>query len=123
MDAPNISQQITFFHSSDLHATKQFYSEILTLPLVRDQSTCLIFGVTNSAFLGFCTHIEPVAAGRKVILTLVTEDVDQWYQRLMSTGVEVSGPPQSNPKYQIYHFFLKDPDGYWIEIQKFDHPL
>jgi catechol 2,3-dioxygenase-like lactoylglutathione lyase family enzyme len=41
----------------------------------------------------------------------------------MSTGVEVSGPPQSNPKYQIYHFFLKDPDGYWIEIQKFDHPL
>lgn len=120
---PNISQQITFLHSSDLVATRQFYSEILTLALVRDQSTCLIFEVTKSAFLGFCTHIEPIAGGRKVILTLVTEDVDQWYQRLMSTGVEVAGPPQSNPKYQIYHFFLKDPDGYWIEIQKFDHPL
>lgn len=123
MDSPIISQQITFLHAADLSVTRQFYSEILTLPLVRDQATCLIFGVTESAFLGFCTHIEPIPPGRKVILTLVTEDVDQWYQNLISAGVEVSGPPQPNPKYQIYHFFLKDPNGYWIEVQKFDQPL
>jgi hypothetical protein len=30
-------------------------------------------------------------------------------------------PPRANPKYKIYHCFLRDPDGYQIEIQRFDN--
>jgi len=123
MRAPHFNQQITFLHSSDLEATRHFYTNLLSLPLVRDQSTCLIFRVTDSAYLGFCEHIEPVAPGRKVILTLVSDAVDEWYEVLKSSAVQLSNPPQFTPKYQIYHFFLQDPDGYWIEIQRFDQPL
>ena len=116
-------QQITFLHTQNLQATREFYSEVLDLSLVRDQDTCIIFSVAQHAFLGFCEHIEPIETGRRVILTLVTDDVDDWYRKLKSRQVNVIGPPESNPKYQIYHFFLMDPDGYWVEIQRFDTPL
>jgi catechol 2,3-dioxygenase-like lactoylglutathione lyase family enzyme len=123
MTDKKFSQQITFLHSNDLKATRHFYSEILGLKLARDQETCLIFEVTESAYLGFCEHIVPIQPGRRIILTLVTEDVDRWYELLNDKNLEMMEAPKSNPKYQIYHFFLQDPDGYLIEIQKFDNPL
>lgn len=115
--------QITFLHAQDLDKTKAFYTQTLGLHLVRDQGTCLIFGVNNKAFLGFSTHIDPVPAERNIILTLVCEDVDAWYEALKSKDCDILEPPKYNQKFQIYPFFLKDPDGYWIEIQKFDQPL
>jgi predicted enzyme related to lactoylglutathione lyase len=96
---------------------------MLNLEMVRDQGTCQIFRVTEEAYIGFCEHIESIALGRKVILTLVTDDVDTWYESLKTRGADLMGPPQSNPNYQIYHFFLVDPNGYWIEFQRFNQPL
>jgi len=123
MSKPGFAQQITFLHTENLDRTKKFYSDVLGLQLVRDQGTCLIFRVTDSAYLGFCEHIESINQGRKVILTLVTDDVDAWYRDLVEKNIEIVEPPKANPKYQIYHFFFKDPDGYWVEIQRFDKPL
>lgn len=116
-------QQITFLHAHDLAMTKAFYTQTLGLPLVRDQGTCLIFGVNDKAFLGFCTHIAQVPPERNIILTLVSDDVDAWYEELKTKDCEILEPPKYNQKYQIYHFFLKDPEGYWLEIQNFDTPL
>ena len=56
-----------------------------------------------------------------VILTLVTVDVDIWHGYLACQGVALE-PPTHNPTYGIYHFFLQDPNGYLIEIQRFDDP-
>ncbi len=123
MTRPQLSQQITFLHARDLGATYHFYCDLLGLPLVRDQGTCLIFRTAPDAFLGFCEHIQPMDPGRKVILTLVSDDVDGWYRYLISKGLPLVDQPKANPQYQIYHFFLEDPDGYPIEIQKFDQPL
>jgi catechol 2,3-dioxygenase-like lactoylglutathione lyase family enzyme len=123
MPRPEITQQITFLHAQNLDETRHFYADILGLPLVRDQGTCLIFQVCEGAFLGFCKHIEPIPPGRKVILTLVSDDVDAWYAILKESGQLLMDPPSANPAYQIYHFFIPDPDGYWIEVQKFDQPL
>ena len=116
-------QQITFLQAQNLDITRKFYSDVLNLPLVRDQEACLIFSVAKNAYLGFCRHIEPIQPGRRVILTLVTDDVDNWYEHLKSSGVDLISQPESNPKFKIYHFFLKDPNGYWVEIQRFDQPL
>ena len=123
MSNPGFNQQITFLHAENLVRTKKFYSDVLGLQLVRDQGICLIFQVTDSAYLGFCEHIEPIKQGRRIILTLVTDNVDSWYSELIGKKVDIVAPPKANPKYQIYHFFLKDPDGYWIEIQSFNDPL
>jgi catechol 2,3-dioxygenase-like lactoylglutathione lyase family enzyme len=118
-----ITQQITFLHAQNLEETHYFYTRVLGFPLVRDQGSCLIFQATEGAYLGFCQHIEPIQPGRKVILTLVSEDVDGWYAELKESGHDLIDPPIANPKYHIYHFFIPDPNGYWIEIQRFDQPL
>jgi len=123
MTALEISQHITFLHAEDLESVKHFYCDLLGLPLARDQGTCLIFQVTETAYLGFCEHIEAIPSGRKVILTLVSDEVDEWYQALEDRGIQNITPPKNNPDYQIYHFFLQDPNGYWVEIQKFENPL
>jgi len=123
MEKTGFSQSITFLHTSDLAATHNFYANLLGLSLVRDQGTCIIFQINQGAYLGFCKHIEQITDGRKVILTMVEDDVDGWYHTLQNRGAEILSEPQANPDYQIYHFFLKDPNGYWIEIQRFDQPL
>lgn len=117
------SQQITFLHSDDLQTTRHFYCDILGLPLVRDQGSCLIFRVTKSAFIGFCEHITKINSDRSVILTLVTDEIDEWFTLLKEKGINLISEPKHNPKFLIYHFFFHDPDGYWIEIQRFDVPL
>jgi len=123
MTRPSISQQITFLHTQNLAETRHFYEDVLGLLLARDQGSCLIFQVTPHAYLGFCKHIEPISPGRRVILTLVSEDIDGWYAVLKAKDQDLSAPPQFNPTYQIYHFFITDPNGYWIEIQRFNQPL
>ncbi len=120
---PRIDQQITFLHAQDMQKTRVFYEGLLGLKMARDQATCLIFQTTDSAFLGFCEHIEPIEPGRRVILTLVTDFVDEWYDDLNKHGAIIKNPPAANLDYQIYHFFLEDPNGYWIEIQQFGQPL
>lgn len=123
MARANITQQITFLHAQNLEETRYFYTHILGLPLARDQGSCLIFQVSEGAYLGFCKHLETIPPGRKVILTLVSEDVDGWYAELKASSQGLIDPPVTNPKYHIYHFFIPDPNGYWIEIQRFDEPL
>lgn len=118
----NFEQAITFLYTADLEATARFYTDLLGLPLVRDQGVCRIFRIAPAAYLGFCTHLEaPRPEG--IILTFVCEDVDGWYERLRALGVEFIKPPAYNPRYQIYHCFLRDPNGYLLEIQRFDEPL
>jgi catechol 2,3-dioxygenase-like lactoylglutathione lyase family enzyme len=113
---------IAFYPCHDLEATRNFYERDLCLPLVRDQGTCLIFGVALNAHVGFCQH-DAVLEHRGLIVTLLTEDVDGFYQRLRQLGVETEAAPKQNDTYRIYHFFALDPDGYRVEVQRFLEPL
>lgn len=41
---------------------------------------------------------------------------------LTKKGVDFEKSPQENPEFKIYHTFLRDPNGYLVEIQEFlDH--
>lgn len=55
--------------------------------------------------------------------TLVTRKVDEWHRHLEEKGITIEQPPTHNPRYNIYHLFLRDPNGYLIEIQRFNHPF
>jgi catechol 2,3-dioxygenase-like lactoylglutathione lyase family enzyme len=129
MSPPAFNQQVTFLYCDDPAATDAFYGGLLGLPLVLDQGACRIYGVGESAFLGFCRKTSNLAPQRAngVILTLVVAEeihVNQWYDYLLSVGAEdaVERPPAHNPDFNIYHLFLRDPDGYLVEIQVFLDP-
>ncbi|BAY32408.1 glyoxalase/bleomycin resistance protein/dioxygenase [Nostoc carneum NIES-2107] len=126
-DRPPIDQQITFLYTQDLAASASFYEDKLGFHLWLDQGTCRIYTVTGSGYLGLCQEsgifrTEINEKQSSVIFTLVTQQVDEWYEYLQQQGVEFEQPPTFNEKYKIYHFFLRDPNGYLIEIQRFESP-
>jgi catechol 2,3-dioxygenase-like lactoylglutathione lyase family enzyme len=114
-----IDAGITFCVTHDLETTARFYEDTLGLKLVLDQGKCRIYRVAGGSFIGFCERDTPLPT-EGLILTLVTDDVDGWYARLSDLGVEIEAPPKHNPEYRIYHFFLRDPNGYRLEVQRFD---
>ena len=122
MTHPPIDQQITFLYTRDLEATAHFYEDILGLPLVLDQGDCRIYRVSEGGYVGFCQRSSAPEQPSGVTLTLVTPDVDGWYRHLTDQGVAFEKPPALNPRYDIYHCFLRDPNGYLIEIQRFLDP-
>jgi len=118
---PPIEQFITFLYVEDLEASDRFYSGILGLRLVVDQGSCRIFRVAADAYLGVCER--PGRTGPEgLIVTLVSEEVDSWHDRLTALGVPVEQEPRRSDLYGVYHAFYRDPDGYLVEIQRFRDP-
>lgn len=110
---------IMFLGTSDLEASHRFYSDLLGLPLVRDQGVCRIYEVCPGAFVGFCRHHPVCSPDESPIVTLLIEDVDGVCRQLRESGVEITSGPELNPRFNIYHFFCRDPMGYRVEVQKF----
>ncbi|MFV9504824.1 MAG: VOC family protein [Oscillochloridaceae bacterium umkhey_bin13] len=117
------SGMITFVPVADLAASAHFYETVLLLRQVVDQGGIKIYEGAPGGYLGICQSDGPLTADERLILTLVTDQVDAWHTRLQAQGVATDAPPRENPRFQIYHFFARDPDGYRIEIQRFLHPF
>jgi predicted enzyme related to lactoylglutathione lyase len=127
MPAP-ITQQITFLDTADLARTADFYERVVGLRLARDQGSCRIYHVCAGAYLGFCQRtqssaVAPRGAEAVTVLTLITDQVDEWFHRVQALGADVVKPPADNPPYRIYNAFVRDPNGYLVEIQRFWEPL
>ncbi len=120
-EPPPFDQQVTFVSVADLDRSTSFYRDALGLRLVLDQSDCRIFEVTPTAFVAACVRVDTVSPDG-IIVTLVTDDVDGWHDRLLAAGVPCERPPNHNEKYHLYQAFYRDPDGYLIEIQRFLDP-
>ncbi|NJN81763.1 MAG: VOC family protein [Caldilineaceae bacterium] len=122
MNAPPIDQQVTFLYTRNLAQTASFYEDVLGLTLVLDQGSCRIYRVAGDAFVGFCQREEAPERPAGIIFTLVTQEVDAWYDHLQEKGVLIEKAPEVNAAYNIRHCFLRDPNGYLIEIQSFLDP-
>ena len=112
---------ITFLPTQDLEKTTHFYEQVLKLPLALDQTSCRIYRIAKGGFIGFCAKTE-IKIQEGVILTLVTENVDEWEQIFTEHHLPIETPPTFNSDYQIYQMFVRDPNGYLIEIQRFEDP-
>ena len=84
---------------------------------MKHQRSVLLFSVLFGVSLLLVACAPPV-----VQEVIVTQEVDRWYEHLRARGVAFEKPPALNPKYNIYHCFLRDPNGYLIEIQRFQDP-
>lgn len=116
-------QQITFLYTHDLAATARFYEHVMGMPLAVDQGDCRIYRVSRDGLVGFCQRAAALDVPTGIIITFVTDDVDGWYVRLQARGICFDKPPELNLKYNIYHCFLRDPNGYLLEIQRFEEGM
>ncbi len=115
-----LDAQITFLYTRDLQTSAAFYEDVLGLALAADQGSCRIYQVhARGAYLGICQRQDAPQDGAGIIFTFVTQNVDGWYRRIVARGWQCEHAPRQNDTYNIYHFFLRDPSGYLIEIQKF----
>jgi len=92
MTQPPIQQQITFLYTPNLGASSRFYEDTMGFELALDQGTCRIYITAPNAYLGVCERADIEMDPGNVIFTLVTADVDGWYEKLSEKGVEFESP-------------------------------
>ena len=112
---------ITFIQVDDLERSHRFYADTLGLELTTDQGACRIYRAAAGGFLGICDHAGPPSPDG-IILTIVREDTEAFCAELEAAGVTFEKPVGHNERFGITQAFLRDPDGYLVEIQRFDDP-
>ena len=110
---------IVFFNTADLEKMKQFYLEQVGCTLWLDQGSCLIFQHGNM-LLSFCQSNSVEKEGIITFFYTEKKQVDRMYEKIQEIAAE---EPRENPRYRIYHFFGRDPEGRRLEFQYFNHPL
>ncbi|MCK5670245.1 VOC family protein [Candidatus Bathyarchaeota archaeon] len=104
----------------------EFYEKIMGFELVQDQKWAKIFKVADNAYMG-CVDgnigYHKYDPTKPVMLTVIVDDPDAWYEHFMENGVETLNKPHDDVELNMRIFLLKDPEGYVIEIQKFNDPF
>jgi catechol 2,3-dioxygenase-like lactoylglutathione lyase family enzyme len=59
----------------------------------------------------------------RVVITLLIDDVDGVYKLLKARGIATESNPELSEQFNVYQFFVRDPNGYLVEIQRFIEPL
>jgi len=117
---PPIDQSVIFTYTDDLKAGSRFFREVMELDFVVDQGLCHIFRLNDASFLGVCALPDRPTSQVGVTITIVSSDVDGWYDFLTSKGVEYVKDPSHSSRFNVYSSLFISPHGYRIEIQNFD---
>jgi len=110
---------IIFMRSQKPEKLKHFYMNEVGAEMWLNQGACQIYKFGNILF-GFCKS-EPVSMDG--VLTFFypnKKEVDEMYVKFEDIATT---SPQMNEKFNIYHFYAKDPEGRSIEFQFFNHSL
>ncbi|MEO0142436.1 MAG: VOC family protein [candidate division WOR-3 bacterium] len=110
---------IVFFKTRDLNGIVEFYAKKIGMEEWLRQSGCVILRHGNM-LLGFCQSEELENQG---IITFFYQNTDQVYEMYKRFRLEALTEPTVNEKYNIYHFFIKDPEGRMVEFQTFLQPI
>lgn len=116
--------QITLLYFRNIEKAYHFYEEVLGLQLKIDQGYGRIYEVSGNAFLGVMDEKRGFLQsgyGKSIMISLVTDEVDQWYQTLQNRGVKMLSAPLTKEDIGIRSFLFEDPEGHILEIQKFLH--
>jgi catechol-2,3-dioxygenase len=119
MEQENKNGGIVFLATQDLEKVADFYKNKVGCEMWLDQGACKILKHGNMLF-GFCNSDHVDKEGVITFFYPAKEKVDVMYSKLQDIAED---KPKMNPKFRIYHFYAKDPEGRSIEFQYFDHEL
>ncbi|MFI3283578.1 MAG: VOC family protein [Erysipelotrichaceae bacterium] len=114
-----MESMVVFYPCTNIEETYTFYTKIIGLTLYEDQGMCKILD-SGYGYIGFCQYDDPTLATKTCISFNLNnkEEVDLMHQKMQSCNVEITSPPSQHPKFNVYSFFMKDPNGYTVEFQK-----
>jgi predicted enzyme related to lactoylglutathione lyase len=118
---PPISETVVMLYYKDIGPAAAFYSETLGLELTFDQDFAKLYRLTPTSVLGVIlegdTSYHKVQDTNAVMLSIVTPDVDAWYDRLQRLGtVKFLQPIADSSNNPIRAFLIEDPGGYTVEF-------
>ncbi|MEG3064373.1 VOC family protein [Acetomicrobium sp.] len=122
MDFSKFDSQITFLYFKNLDEAFPFFEKVLNLELVDDQGTARLYRISSGAFIGIVDEKTGHCKSQDknaVLITLVTDDLQTWYERLKRHKVELETSIQRPQDFPVECFFFRGPGGYEFEIQKF----
>jgi predicted enzyme related to lactoylglutathione lyase len=126
MSPPSVNGILTFFYYEDLAKAAEFYEKIMGFQLIQDQKWAKLFKVRDNAYMGCVDgnrgYHKPDPT-KPVMLTVIVDDPDAWYKHFKENGVETLNEPHDDKELNLRIFLLHDPEGYVIEIQKFNEPI
>jgi catechol 2,3-dioxygenase-like lactoylglutathione lyase family enzyme len=122
-DAPlHYEQSITFLYTDDIERLAAFYRDVMELEPVMEQPVARIFRWTPTSFLGVCDLANRPRGTEGMMLTFLVDDAAATCARLEAKGVAFDQPLQEFKGMGLISAFLRDPEGYVIEIQEFLDP-
>ena len=125
MDSDGISAGITFFYYDDIEPAGEFYEKTLGFELVEDQKWAKIYRIHGNAYVGVVDGkkgFRQTQESSAVLLTVLVNDVDAWYERLKGKGVPILAEIETHEDIKVRCFFAQDPGGYALEFQRFMNP-
>ena len=121
-----VQANIVFLYYRDIPAAQRFYEDVVGLRLTVDQGYSKIYQISPTSFVGLVDETQGLhraSDAKPVTLSFVTEQVDAWYEYLVSRGVQVRGPVRDGTRQPTRGFVAIDPEGYFLEFERFlDHP-
>lgn len=124
--ALGVQANIIFLYYKDIPAAQRFYEDIIGLALTVDQGFAKIYQVSPTSFIGLVDEsqgLHRASQAKPVTVSFVTEQIDQWYDYLVSKGVKMRGPIGDATRHPTRGFVAYDPEGYFLEFERFlDHP-
>lgn len=121
IQTPAIKENTIMFYYKDLASVTPFYEGTLGLTKTFDEDWVKIYQLTPSSSIGLVqegeTSFHRAQADNAVMLSIVTDDVDAWYQRLKQVdGIVFLQEIYNNENVPIRAFLVKDPGGYTVEF-------
>ena len=127
MGKPSMDSMVVWFYYDGIADAARFYGDLLRLELALDEGWARIYKMRDGAFVGMVDASSgrgscSVVPDSAVLLTLVVDDIEAWFSFLKSEGVAIEGEIRTSKELEVQSFFLRDPGGYALEIQKFTNP-
>ena len=117
----SIEENILMLYYKDISRVVSFYEETLGLTKTFNEDWVKIYQITPTSYVALVQEGEGsfhrAKADNAVMLSIVTEQVDDWYGRLKSDeGVKFLKDIYNNEHATIRAFLVEDPGGYSIEF-------
>jgi len=116
---PSLTSQTTMFYYKDLERADHFYGTVLGLEKTLDWDWVKFYKTGPASTVGLVTEGDggwhKVQASNAVMLSLVTDEVDAWYDQVKDRegAVFLKDIADGGP---IRSFLMEDPGGYTLEF-------
>ncbi len=117
-----VDATLVFLYYRDMDRAEAFYGGVLGLDLVVEQAFATIYQISPTSFVGLVDESRGMhrsSEAKPVTLSFITDEVDEWYEYLVSQGVEMRGPVRDSANHPTRNFVAYDPEGYYLEFETF----